>query len=79
MDANVVDAAGSHAKRVWVPVEARRQWPSGMPAVGVEWTGSGSDGRASRCRRLARSRDRVSAIAYEETSVSDHSCELAPV
>ena len=37
--ANVVDAAGSHAKRAWVTVEPRRQWPSGMPSVGVNLRG----------------------------------------
>jgi ATP-dependent DNA helicase RecQ len=36
---SVVEAAGSHAKRAWVPIEPRRQWPTGMQAVGVALKG----------------------------------------
>ena len=36
---SVVEAAGSHAKRAWVAIEPRRQWPTGMQAVGVALKG----------------------------------------
>ena len=56
--ASVVDAAGSHAKRVWVTVEPRRQWPSGMPSVGVNLRGKILDGeQADQGRALARLTD----------------------
>lgn len=58
VQASVVDAAGSHARRVWVSVEARRQWPSGMPAVGVELKGKIPAGeQAAEGRALARLTD----------------------
>ena len=34
-----VAAADAHSHRVGVPLEPRRQWPSGMPAVGVDLRG----------------------------------------
>ena len=34
-----VTAADAHSHRVGVPIEPRRQWPSGMPSVGVELRG----------------------------------------
>lgn len=34
-----VTAADAHSHRVGVPIEARRQWPSGMPSVGVDLRG----------------------------------------
>ena len=56
--ANVVDAAGSHAKRAWVTVEPRRQWPSGMQAVGVDLRGKIPAGeQAADGRALARLTD----------------------
>jgi ATP-dependent DNA helicase RecQ len=56
--ASVVDAAGSHAKRAWVTVEPRRQWPSGMQAVGVNLRGKIPAGeQASDGRALARLTD----------------------
>jgi ATP-dependent DNA helicase RecQ len=56
--ANVVDAAGSHAKRAWVTVEPRRQWPSGMQAVGVQLRGKIPAGeQAADGRALARLTD----------------------
>jgi len=36
---SVVEAAGSHAKRAWVTIEPRRQWPTGMQSVGVALKG----------------------------------------
>jgi len=56
--ASVVDAAGSHAKRAWVTVEPRRQWPSGMSAVGVNLKGRIPVGeQAAEGRALARLTD----------------------
>ena len=56
--ASVVDAAGSHAKRAWVTVEPRRQWPSGMSAVGVNLKGKIPVGeQAAEGRALARLTD----------------------
>jgi ATP-dependent DNA helicase RecQ len=56
--ANVVDAAGSHAKRAWVTIEPRRQWPSGMQAVGVDLRGKIPAGeQAADGRALARLTD----------------------
>jgi ATP-dependent DNA helicase RecQ len=56
--ASVVDAAGSHAKRAWVTVEPRRQWPSGMPSVGVNLRGKIPAGeQANDGRALARLTD----------------------
>lgn len=58
VNASVVDAAGSHAKRAWVTIEARRQWPSGMPAVGVQLKGKIPAGeQAAEGRALARLTD----------------------
>jgi ATP-dependent DNA helicase RecQ len=58
VNASVVDAAGSHAKRAWVTVEARRQWPSGMSAVGVDLKGKIPAGeQAAEGRALARLTD----------------------
>jgi len=58
VNAHVVDAAGSHAKRAWVTIEARRQWPSGMPAVGVDLKGKIAAGeQAAEGRALARLTD----------------------
>ena len=55
---SVVHAAGSHAKRAWVTVEPRRQWPSGMPSVGVNLRGRIPDGeQAEQGRALARLTD----------------------
>jgi ATP-dependent DNA helicase RecQ len=55
---SVVDAAGSHAKRAWVMVEPRRQWPSGMPSVGVDLRGKIPAGeQAGEGRALARLTD----------------------
>ncbi|HEU5429260.1 MAG TPA: DEAD/DEAH box helicase [Actinocrinis sp.] len=34
-----VEAADAHSHRVGVPIEPRRQWPSGMPSVGVDLRG----------------------------------------
>ncbi|HXR69253.1 RecQ family ATP-dependent DNA helicase [Actinocrinis sp.] len=34
-----VEAADVHSHRVGVPIEPRRQWPSGMPSVGVDLRG----------------------------------------
>ena len=54
----VVEAAGSHAKRAWVAIEPRRQWPSGMPAVGVELRGKIPPSElAAEGRALARLTD----------------------
>jgi len=54
----VVEAAGSHAKRAWVSIEPRRQWPSGMPSVGVELKGRIPAGElAAEGRALARLTD----------------------
>jgi ATP-dependent DNA helicase RecQ len=56
--ASVVDAAGSHAKRAWVTVEPRRQWPTGMSAVGVNLKGRIPVGeQAAEGRALARLTD----------------------
>jgi ATP-dependent DNA helicase RecQ len=56
--ASVVDAAGSHAKRAWVTVEPRRQWPTGMSAVGVDLRGKIPAGElAAEGRALARLTD----------------------
>ncbi|HEX4787220.1 MAG TPA: DEAD/DEAH box helicase [Actinospica sp.] len=56
--ASVVDAAGSHAKRAWVTVEPRRQWPTGMQAVGVNLRGKIPAGeQAANGRALARLTD----------------------
>ncbi|WP_034269813.1 RecQ family ATP-dependent DNA helicase [Actinospica robiniae] len=58
VQSSVVDAAGSHAKRAWVALDARRQWPSGMPAVGVELKGKIPAGeQAAEGRALARLTD----------------------
>jgi ATP-dependent DNA helicase RecQ len=58
VDEQVVEAAGSHAKRAWVAIEPRRQWPSGMPAVGVELKGKIPAGeQAAEGRALARLTD----------------------
>ena len=58
VDTKVVSAAGSHAKRSWVAVEPRRQWPSGMPAVGVNLRGKIPAGElAAEGRVLARLTD----------------------
>jgi ATP-dependent DNA helicase RecQ len=58
VDAGVVDAAGSHAKRAWVTIEPRRQWPSGMPGVGVDLKGKIPAGElAAAGRALARLTD----------------------
>lgn len=58
VDAGMVDAAGSHAKRAWVTIEPRRQWPSGMNAVGVELKGKIPAGElAAEGRALARLTD----------------------
>ena len=58
VDESVVDAAGSHAKRAWVTVDARRQWPSGMSAVGVDLKGKIPAGeQAAEGRALARLTD----------------------
>ena len=58
VDATVVDAAGSHAKRAWVAIEPRRQWPSGMSAVGVALKGRIPAGElAAEGRALARLTD----------------------
>jgi ATP-dependent DNA helicase RecQ len=58
VDAQVVEAAGSHAKRAWVAVEPRRQWPSGMPAVGVDLKGKiPAQEQAAEGRALARLTD----------------------
>jgi ATP-dependent DNA helicase RecQ len=54
----VVDAAGSHAKRAWVTIEPRRQWPTGMPTVGVQLKGKIPVGeQAAEGRALARLTD----------------------
>ncbi len=37
--AAAVAAADAHSHRVGVPIEPRRQWPSGMPSVGVDLRG----------------------------------------
>jgi ATP-dependent DNA helicase RecQ len=42
-----VSAADTHSRRVGVPVEARRQWPSGMPSVGVDLRGKIPEGEQS--------------------------------
>ena len=58
VDASVVDAAGSHAKRAWVTIDPRRQWPTGMSAVGVELKGKIPAGElAAEGRALARLTD----------------------
>jgi ATP-dependent DNA helicase RecQ len=58
VNASVVDAAGSHARRAWVTIEPRRQWPSGMSAVGVELKGKIPAGeQAAEGRALARLTD----------------------
>ena len=58
VDSGVVDAAGSHAKRAWVTIEPRRQWPTGMAAVGVELKGKIPVGQsAAEGRALARLTD----------------------
>ncbi|MBR7835453.1 RecQ family ATP-dependent DNA helicase [Actinospica durhamensis] len=58
VNASVVDAAGNHAKRAWVTIEARRQWPSGMSAVGVDLKGKIPAGeQAAEGRALARLTD----------------------
>jgi ATP-dependent DNA helicase RecQ len=55
---SVVEAAGSHAKRAWVTIEPRRQWPAGMSAVGVELRGKIPAGElAAEGRALARLTD----------------------
>jgi ATP-dependent DNA helicase RecQ len=55
---SVVEAAGSHAKRAWVAIEPRRQWPTGMQAVGVELKGKIPPGElAAEGRALARLTD----------------------
>ena len=55
---SVVEAAGSHAKRAWVPIEPRRQWPTGMQAVGVALKGKIPAGEmAAEGRALARLTD----------------------
>jgi ATP-dependent DNA helicase RecQ len=55
---SVVEAAGSHARRAWVAIEPRRQWPSGMPSVGVELKGKIPAGElAAEGRALARLTD----------------------
>jgi ATP-dependent DNA helicase RecQ len=55
---SVVAAAGSHAKRAWVTVEPRRQWPTGMQAVGVGLKGKiPADEQAAEGRALARLTD----------------------
>ena len=56
--AGVVDAAGSHAKRAWVAIEPRRQWPTGMQSVGVGLKGKIPAGElAADGRALARLTD----------------------
>ena len=58
VETSVVEAAGSHAKRAWVTVEPRRQWPSGMPSVGVNLRGKIPEGeQAAEGRALARLTD----------------------
>ncbi len=58
VNASVVDAAGSHAKRAWVTIEPRRQWPTGMSAVGVNLKGKiPADEQAAEGRALARLTD----------------------
>ena len=58
VEADVVDAAGSHARRSWVTVEPRRQWPTGMPSVGVDLRGKiPQDEQAHEGRALARLTD----------------------
>jgi ATP-dependent DNA helicase RecQ len=59
LDTSVVDAAGGHAKRAWVTIEARRRWPGGMSAVGVDLRGKIPAGElAAEGRPLARLTDR---------------------
>jgi ATP-dependent DNA helicase RecQ len=54
----VVDAADSHARRAWVTVEPRRQWPTGMPSVGVDLRGKiPQDEQPHEGRALARLTD----------------------
>jgi ATP-dependent DNA helicase RecQ len=54
----VVEAADSHARRAWVTVEPRRQWPTGMPSVGVDLRGKiPQDEQAHEGRALARLTD----------------------
>jgi ATP-dependent DNA helicase RecQ len=56
--ASVVDAAGSHAKRAWATIEPRRQWPTGMPSVGVDLKGKiPAVEQAAEGRALARLTD----------------------
>ena len=55
---SVVNAAGSHAKRAWVAIEPRRQWPTGMQAVGVTLKGKIPPGELpAEGRALARLTD----------------------
>jgi ATP-dependent DNA helicase RecQ len=55
---SVVEAAGSHAKRAWVAIEPRRQWPTGMQAVGVALKGKIPPAElAAEGRALARLTD----------------------
>ncbi|HET9172865.1 MAG TPA: DEAD/DEAH box helicase [Actinospica sp.] len=55
---DVVEAAGSHAKRAWVAIEPRRQWPTGMASVGVALKGRIPAGEtAAEGRALARLTD----------------------
>ncbi|NUQ99448.1 MAG: DEAD/DEAH box helicase [Streptomyces sp.] len=54
----VVDAADNHARRAWVTVEPRRQWPTGMPSVGVDLKGKiPQSEQAHEGRALARLTD----------------------
>ncbi|ACU74443.1 ATP-dependent DNA helicase, RecQ family [Catenulispora acidiphila DSM 44928] len=58
VNAGVVDAAGSHAKRAWVTIQPRRQWPTGMSAFGVAVKGKIPAGElAAEGRALARLTD----------------------
>jgi len=55
---SVVEAAGSHAKRAWVAIEPRRQWPTGMQSVGVSLKGKiPAEELAGEGRALARLTD----------------------
>jgi ATP-dependent DNA helicase RecQ len=55
---SVVEAAGSHARRAWVAIEPRRQWPTGMQSVGVDLKGKIPAGElAAEGRALARLTD----------------------
>ncbi|HEU5332890.1 MAG TPA: DEAD/DEAH box helicase [Actinocrinis sp.] len=56
--AATVALADSHSHRVGVPVDPRRQWPSGMPSVGVDLRGKIPEGeQAQTGRAVARLTD----------------------